>query len=153
MRINQTATAMGHSRGFTLIEIMVVIAILAILAVMVVPKLVGRTDEAKQVAAAVQIKNIEQALQMYKIDTGVYPSTEQGLEALVSKPTIGIIPKRWREGGYFPKVPKDPWGHLYVYISPGAHGDYDLVSYGDDGEPGGGGKAADIESWNLEPSL
>lgn len=151
MKTNLAGTSMRRSNGFTLIEIMVVIAILAILAVMVVPKLVGRTDEAKQVAAAVQIKNMEQALQMYKVDTGVYPSTEQGLEALVSKPTVGVIPRGWR--GYLPKVPKDPWGHRYVYISPGMHGDYDLISYGDDGEPGGEGKAADIESWKLEPSI
>lgn len=136
--------------GFTLIEIMVVITILAILSVLVVPKLVGRTDEAKRVAAKVQIKNIEEALQMYKLDNSVYPSTEQGLDALVHKPSVGQVPKNWREGGYLPKVPGDPWGNPFVYVSPGTHGDFDLVSYGADGENGGEGKSADIESWNME---
>lgn len=136
--------------GFTLIEIMVVVTILAILSVLVVPKLIGRTDEAKRVAAKVQIKNLEGALQMYKLDNGNYPTTEQGLDALVQKPTVGQTPKNWREGGYLPKVPKDPWGNPYVYVSPGTHGDYDVTSYGGDGESGGEGKSADIESWNME---
>ncbi|HZR47289.1 MAG TPA: type II secretion system major pseudopilin GspG [Candidatus Manganitrophaceae bacterium] len=136
--------------GFTLIEIMVVVTILAILSVLVVPKLIGRTDEAKRVAAKVQIKNLEGALQMYKLDNGNYPTTEQGLDALVQKPTVGQTPKNWREGGYLPKVPKDPWGNPYVYVSPGTHGDYDVTSYGGDGESGGEGKNADIESWNME---
>ncbi|NKE71398.1 type II secretion system major pseudopilin GspG [Candidatus Manganitrophus noduliformans] len=136
--------------GFTLIEIMVVITILAILSVLVVPKLVGRTDEARRVAAKVQIKSIEEGLQMYKLDNGDYPSTEQGLDALVNKPSVGEIPKNWREGGYLPKIPADPWGNQYVYVSPGTHGDFDLLSYGADGEGGGEGKSADIESWNME---
>lgn len=136
--------------GFTLIEIMVVVTILAILSVLVVPKLVGRTDEARRVAAKVQIKNIEGALQMYKLDNGSYPTTEQGLEALVQKPTIGDVPRNWREGGYIQKVPNDPWGNPYVYISPGTNGDYDLASYASDGESGGEGKNADVESWNME---
>jgi len=136
--------------GFTLVEIMVVVAILAILAAMVVPKLVGRTDDARRVAVQVQIKNIEQGLNLYKIDNGVYPDTEQGLDALVHLPTAGLLPKKWREGGYLPKVPPDAWGHPYFYTSPGAHGDFDLVSHGADGEPGGEGKDADIENWNIE---
>ncbi len=129
---------------------MVVITILAILAVLVVPKIVGRTDEARKIAAAMQIKNVEGALHLFKIDNGFYPSTEQGLEALVEKPTIGEIPKNWREGGYLSRVPKDSWGNLLVYISPGLHGEYDLISYGSDGVPGGEGRAADIESWSIE---
>lgn len=140
----------SSSAGFTLIEIMVVVTILAILSVLVVPKLVGRTDEAKRVAAKVQIKNIEGALQMYKLDNGDYPSTEQGLDALVQKPSVGTAPKNWREGGYLPKVPKDPWGNPYLYVSPGTHGDFDLSSHAADGESGGEGKNSDIESWNLE---
>lgn len=136
--------------GFTLIEIMVVLTILAVLAVIVVPRIVGRTDEARRIAAKVQIKNIEEALHLFKLDNGFYPSTEQGLDALVSKPTTGEMPKNWRDGGYLPKIPKDPWGNTYAYISPGTHGEYDLLSYGADGEPGGDGKDADIESWNLE---
>ncbi len=142
--------ALTSDRGFTLIEIMVVVTILAILAALVVPKLVGRSDDARRVAAKVQIKNIEGALQLYKLDSGIYPSTSQGLDALVEKPNIGQIPKNWKEGGYLAKVPKDPWGNPYAYLSPGRHGDYDLVSYGTDGEQGGEGKSADVESWDLE---
>lgn len=137
-------------RGFTLIEIMVVVFILALLAGIVVPRIMGRTDEARRTAAKVQIKNIEQGLQLFKLDNGSYPSTDQGLQALVIKPTIGLIPQHWREEGYLPKIPKDAWGYDYVYISPGAHGDYDLLSYGGDGELGGDGKDADVESWNLD---
>ncbi|HIE64571.1 MAG: type II secretion system major pseudopilin GspG [Nitrospira sp.] len=142
--------ASSFERGFTLIEIMVVVTILAILAALVVPKLVGRSDDARRVAAKVQIKNIEGALQLYKLDSGIYPSTSQGLDALVEKPNIGRIPNNWKEGGYLPKVPKDPWGKQYAYLSPGRHGDYDLVSYGPDGEQGGEGKNSDIESWDLQ---
>ena len=136
--------------GFTLIEIMVVVFILALLAGIVVPKIMGRTDEARRTAAKVQIKNIEGGLQLYKLDNGFYPSTDQGLDALVSKPTIGAVPRHWREGGYLPRVPVDPWSYEYVYISPGSHGEYDLMSYGSDGELGGPGKNADVESWNLQ---
>lgn len=135
--------------GFTLIEIMVVIAILAILAVIVMPKLVGRTDDARITAAKVQIRNIEEGLNLYKLDNGVYPSTEQGLEALVSPPTIGVVPKNWKEGGYLPKVPDDPWGNGFVYLAPGADGPYDLMSYGADGEEGGSGPAADIRAADI----
>ena len=141
---------MKNHRGFTLIEIMVVIVILALLAAVVVPRIVGRTDEARRTTAAVQIRNIESALHLFKLDNGFYPSTEQGLEALVTKPTIGQIPQRWREGGYLPKVPKDSWGFAYIYLSPGNHGDFDLISYGNDGEQGGDGNNADVESWHLE---
>lgn len=136
--------------GFTLIEIMVVIIILGLLVAIVAPKILGRTDDARITATKLQIRQLEEALHLYKLDNGVYPSTEQGLDALINKPTIGEIPSRWREGGYVPKIPNDPWTHPYVYISPGAHGDYDLSSYGADGEPGGEGKNADIESWNIE---
>lgn len=139
-------------KGFTLIELMVVIVILGILAAIIAPKIVGRTDEAKVTEAKVQIKNFETALKLYKLDSGVYPSTEQGLEALVSKPSAGSIPRNWREGGYLEqkKVPADPWGNKYLYSSPGAHGDYEIISQGADGARGGEGFAKDIESWNLE---
>lgn len=135
--------------GFTLIEIMVVIAILAILAVIVMPKLVGRTDDARITAAKVQMRNIEEGLNLYKLDNGVYPSTEQGLDALVSPPTVGVIPKNWKEGGYLPKVPVDPWGNEFVYLAPGADGPYDLMCYGADGEEGGTGPASDIRAAEL----
>lgn len=142
----------GGQRGFTLIELMVVIVILGILAAIIAPKIIGRTDEAKVTKAKVQIRNFETALKMYKLDNGTYPATEQGLEALIQKPAVGVIPKNWREGGYLEmnKVPLDPWGNKYVYLSPGAHGDFDLISYGADGVQGGEGFNADIESWNLD---
>jgi len=142
----------NNRSGFTLIEIMVVIVILAMLAAIVGPKLMGRTDDAKVTDARVQIKNIETSLKLYKLDTGTYPTTEQGLNALVTKPTVGVIPKNYKEGGYLEskKVPQDPWGNEYIYVSPGEHGDYDLLSYGADGAKGGDGKNADITSWDTK---
>ena len=143
---------LSNRGGFTLIEIMVVIVILAMLAAIVGPRLMGRTDDAKVTDARVQIKNIETALKLYKLDTGSYPSTEQGLGALVAKPTVGVIPNSYKEGGYLEskKMPKDPWGNDYLYVSPGEHGDYDLFSYGSDGAKGGEGKNADINSWDTK---
>jgi general secretion pathway protein G len=133
--------------GFTLIEIMVVIVILGLLAALVVPKLIGRTEEAKKTQARVQIKNIEQALGLFKLDNGFYPDTSQGLEALVRIPDAGRIPKNYKKDAYLDRVPKDPWGEPYVYVSPGTHGDYDISSYGADGVAGGEGEDADINSW------
>lgn len=145
-------SSLRDKRGFTLIEIMVVIAILALLAALVAPKIIGRSDDAKIADTKVQIKNFETALKLYKLDNGNYPSTEQGLQALVTKPTVGIIPKNYRDEGYLEskKVPQDAWGNDFVYLSPGEHGDYDLYSLGADGVKGGEGKNADIESWNLQ---
>jgi general secretion pathway protein G len=139
------------NRGFTLIEIMVVIVILALLAALVAPKLIGRSDDAKIADAKVQIRNIETGLKLYKLDSGVYPTTEQGLQALIEKPTTGQIPNNWRTGGYLESksIPKDPWKNDYFYLSPGEHGDYDLCSYGADGVKGGEGNNADICSWDL----
>ena len=134
--------------GFTLIEIMVVIVILGLLAALVVPKLIGRTEEAKKTQSRVQIKNLENALQLFKLDNGFYPGTDQGLEALVRVPEAGRIPKNYRKGGYIDRVPKDPWGNPYVYVSPGTHDDYDISSYGADGVAGGDGEDADINSWD-----
>jgi len=138
--------------GFTLIEIMVVIVILAMLAAFVGPKLMGRTDDAKIKTTGIQLKGLESALKLYKLDNGSYPSTEQGLGALVAKPTVGVIPKSYKEGGYLEgkAVPKDAWGNDYLYVSPGEHGDYDLFSYGSDGAKGGDGKNADITSWDTK---
>jgi general secretion pathway protein G len=143
---------LSNRKGFTLIEIMVVIVILALLAALVGPKLMGRTDDAKITDARVQIKNIETALKLYKLDTGTYPATEQGLQALISKPTVGVIPKNYKDGGYLEskKMPTDPWGTDYLYVSPGEHGDYDLFSYGADGAKGGEGKNIDITSWDTK---
>jgi general secretion pathway protein G len=133
--------------GFTLIEIMVVIVILGLLAALVVPKLIGRTEEAKKTQSRVQIRSIEQALELFKLDNGFFPTTDQGLEALVRMPDSGRSPKNYRKGGYLDRIPKDPWGSAYVYVSPGSHGDYDISSYGADGAPGGEGEDADINSW------
>jgi len=142
--------AYGGAAGFTFIEIMVVVAILAILAALVVPRIMGRTDDAKRTAAKVQIRNIEGALQLYKLDNGVYPSTEQGLKALVEKPSVGVIPKKWKLGGYLPKLPVDSWQNPYKYLSPSPKGDYEVISLGTDGEVGGEGINADIANWNLD---
>lgn len=140
-----------EQRGFTLIEILVVVFILSLLAAVVAPRLIGRTDDAKIAAAKQQLSNLETALKLFKIDNGFYPSTEQGLEALVKKPSVGRDAPNFRVGGYLEKqeVPKDPWGNPFVYISPGLHGDYDLMSYGGDGVEGGEGVDADLTSWNI----
>jgi general secretion pathway protein G len=138
--------------GFTLIELMVVIVILGILAGLIIPRIMGRPEEARQMKAQVQIESIETALRLYKLDSGSYPTTDQGLQALVEAPTVGELPRAWREGGYLEKgkVPRDPWGNEYVYLSPGVHGEYDLSSFGADGQPGGEGKDKDINSWDLD---
>jgi general secretion pathway protein G len=149
MRLRKTpADRLRRQAGFTLIEIMVVIVILGLLAALVVPRLVGRTEEAKRTQTRVQIKNIQQALELFKLDNGFYPSTDQGLDALVRTPESGRIPKTYRKGGYLERIPKDPWGNPYAYVSPGQHGDYDISSYGADGVPGGEGEDADVNSWD-----
>lgn len=139
-------------KGFTLIELLVVIVILGILATYVGTRIMGKPEEARRTQAKLQIQALENALKMYKLDNGDYPSTEQGLGALVEKPTVGNIPSHWREGGYLdkPRVPKDPWGHDFVYLYPGYHNPngFDLFSYGADGEPGGEGKDSDIGNWD-----
>ncbi len=137
----------GRKRGFTLVEILVVVVILGLLATLVVPRVVGRGEEAKRTAALVQIREIEQALDLFKLDNGFYPTTEQGLDALMEKPSISPEPRRYREDGYMKKIPQDPWGGEYIYRSPGDHDEYDLFSPGPDGEEGGEGKNADIVSW------
>ncbi len=136
-------------RGFTLIEIMVVVIILGVLAALVIPRFLDRPEEARRTKAEVDIRSIEEALALFKLDNGFFPSTDQGLKALVVKPETGRIPTRYADNAYLKKVPVDPWGNPYVYLSPGAHDAFDIISYGADGEPGGEGNDADIESWNL----
>jgi general secretion pathway protein G len=140
--------------GFTLIEIMVVVVILGILAAVVVPAIIGRPDEAKVQAAKLDIEGMTSALELYKLDNGAYPSTEQGLDALVRKPTTPPEPKKWQAGGYLKgnKGLIDPWGHPYYYLSPGKHNPqgFDLLSFGSDGIEGGEGNATDINNWSQE---
>ena len=138
-----------RARGFTLIEIMVVVVIMGILASLVVPKLIARTGESKVAAAKVDIATVMQALKLYRLDNQRYPTTEQGLQALIEKPTTGPAANGWKAGGYLEKMPKDPWGNPYQFLSPGVKGEVDLISLGADGQPGGSGADADIGSWEL----
>ena len=151
-RLCQSRAARLSQQGFTLIELMVVMVILGILAALVTPRIMDRPEEARRTKAEVQIRAIEQALNIYKLDNRNYPSTEQGLQALVSPPTLGQPARKWRQGGYLDrnKVPKDPWGGDYIYLSPGLHGDFDLISYGADNQAGGEGKDADVNNWELQ---
>jgi len=133
-----------RARGFTLIEVMVVVVILGLLAAIVVPKVMSRPDEARVVAARADIAAIVQALKLYRLDNISYPATEQGLQALVARPTTQPVPSNWKTGGYLDRVPKDPWGRDYQYLNPGVRGEMDVYSLGADGAPGGEGNNADI---------
>ena len=136
--------------GFTLIEIMVVVVILGILAAIVVPKVMDRPDAARVTKAKQDIRALESALNLYKLDNFNYPSTDQGLEALVKKPSGNPEARNWKQGGYLDRLPKDPWQHDYQYLNPGTHGEVDIFTYGADGRPGGDGYNADIGNWSLE---
>ena len=136
-----------RSAGFTLVEIMVVVVILGVLAVLIVPRVVGRTEEARAAAAKHDIAAIMQSLKLFRLDNGRYPTNEQGLQALVSKPQSGPSPANWRP--YLDKLPTDPWGNGYQYLNPGVHGEIDVFSLGADGQPGGSGADLDIGSWQL----
>ncbi len=142
----------NNDLGFTLIEMMVVIVILGILAMYVGPRILGRPEEARHVKARIDVASLESALKLYKLDNGMYPSTEQGLQALVEQPESGQLPKKWHRGGYLDKgkVPMDPWGNGFIYLSPGVYGDYDIISYGADGVPGGEDTDKDINNWEIE---
>ncbi len=142
-------TGLRAQRGFTLLEVMVVVVILGILAALVVPKIISRPDEARVIAARQDIASLMQALKLYRLDNQRYPTTEQGLQALASKPTAAPIPPNWKAGGYIERLPRDPWGNTYQYLSPGVHGEIDVFSFGADGAPGGEGNDADLGSWNL----
>lgn len=142
-------TRAARLSGFTLIEVMVVVVILAILAAMVVPKLMSRPDEARVVAARQDISTIMQALRLYRLDNLRYPTTEQGLAALVARPTVAPLPPNWKSGGYLERLPRDPWGNAFQYLNPGIRGEIDVFSFGADGVAGGEGLDADIGSWGL----
>ncbi len=143
-------TAPRLSAGFTLIEVMVVVVILSILAAIVVPRIMDRPDEARIVKAKQDIRALEAALNLYKLDNYTYPTTEQGLEALIQRPTSPPEPKNWKPGGYVDRLPKDPWGNDYQYLSPGQNGAIDLYSLGADGQPGGEGPDGDVANWELQ---
>lgn len=136
-------------RGFTLLEVMVVVVILGILAALIVPKIIGRPDEARAVAARQDIASLMQALKLYRLDNQRYPTTEQGLQALVARPTTAPLAPHWKAGGYVERLPNDPWGNPYQYLNPGVRGELDVFSMGADGATGGEGSDADIGSWNL----
>lgn len=140
----------GMQSGFTLIEIMVVVAILAILGATVVPMIMNRPEEARVVKAKQDIGTLEQSLELYRLDNFNYPSTDQGLQALIEQPTGDPEPSNWKDGGYVKKLPKDPWGREYIFLSPGESGDYDIISYGRDGAEGGESFDADISNWTTE---
>ncbi|KHT61759.1 general secretion pathway protein GspG [Photobacterium gaetbulicola] len=136
-------------RGFTLLEVMVVIVILGVLASLVVPNLLGNKEKADQQKVVTDISALEQALDMYRLDNSVYPTTDQGLEALVSKPSSSPEPRNYRDGGYIRRLPNDPWGNPYQYVMPGEHGAVDIFSLGADGQEGGEGINTDIGNWNM----
>lgn len=136
-----------YSAAFTLIEVMVVVVIMAILAAIIVPQILSRPDQAREVAARQDILSIDNAMELYKLDNGVYPSNEQGISALVQKPTSDPVPQNWNGPYIKGGVPTDPWGHAYHYQNPGQHGDIDIFSYGANNQPGGTGKDATIGNW------
>lgn len=139
----------SKNKGFTLLEIIVVVAIIAILAAYIAPKVAGRVDDARISKAKSDIRVLESSLELYKLDNFLYPSVEQGLDALVNKPS-GEGTKNWRDGGYIKKLTKDPWGNDYLYLYPGSNGEFDVYSLGADAAVGGEGEAADIGNWNLD---
>ena len=139
----------SRESGFTLIEIMVVVVIIAILAALIVPKVMSRPDEARIVAARQDVSTLMQALKLYRLDNLRYPSTEQGLAALVARPSAGPAASNWKAGGYLERLPRDPWGNPYQYLNPGLRGEIDVFSFGADGIAGGEGFDADVGSWSL----
>ncbi|WP_310625891.1 type II secretion system major pseudopilin GspG [Limnohabitans sp.] len=145
MPTSQTKPKIKRQRGFTLIELMVVLAIIGVLAALVVPNVLNRADDARVTAAKTDLGNLMQALKLYRLDNQNYPTAEQGLSALVAKPTAGPLPLNWKT--YVDKLPNDPWGRPYQYMNPGLKGEVDVLSLGADGQPGGEGKNADLGSW------
>ncbi|UWQ93529.1 type II secretion system major pseudopilin GspG (plasmid) [Rhodobacteraceae bacterium M382] len=147
--MHETTSAKGE-QGFSLLELMVVVVILSVLALVIVPRVIDRPDQARAARAQSDLAAISSAVQLYKLDNFRYPTTEQGLQALVSPPNAEPLAPNWASGGYMDRLPKDPWGQIYQYLSPGVHGDFDVFTYGADGVPGGAGADADIGSWSTQ---
>ena len=145
MKVLRTPLLRTVQRGFTLIELMVVLVIIGMLAAIIVPNVLDRADDARVTAARTDVNNLVQALKLYRLDNQRYPSAEQGLQALLTKPTVGTLPPNWKP--YLDKLPNDPWGHAYQYLNPGIKGEIDVFSLGADGKPGGEGRDADVGSW------
>lgn len=143
----QTKQSRARVAGFSLIELLVVLVILGLLMGIVAPQFIGEADTARTRTVFADFDRIKSALQIYKLDNYVYPTTEQGLQALVEKPTLEPIPRRWKSGGYVDRIPTDPWGNPYLYLSPGEHGPFDIYTLGADGVVGGDGPNADIGNW------
>jgi general secretion pathway protein G len=143
--IERRRVSTARQRAFTLIELMVVLVIIGVLAALIVPNVLERADDARSMAAKTDVNNLVQALKLYKLDNQRYPTSEQGLSALISKPTAGPIPPNWKP--YLDKLPNDPWNNAYQYLNPGIKGEIDVLSFGADGQPGGEGKNADVGSW------
>ena len=146
---NRFTTNLAGSKqsGFTLIEVMVVIAIIGIMASLIVPRIMSKPDEARVIAAKQDIGTLVQALKLYRLDIGRYPTTQQGLQSLVEKPVTEPVPQNWKTGGYLDRLPKDPWGNAYQYTNPGTHSESDVFSFGADNKPGGTGFDADLGNW------
>ena len=145
MKFRSSLLRRSAQAGFTLIELMVVLVIIGVLAALIVPNILDRADDARATAAKTDVNNLMQALKLYRRDNQRYPSSEQGLQALVAKPTAGMIPPNWKP--YLEKLPNDPWARPYQYLNPGIKGEIDVMSFGADGQPGGEGKNADVGSW------
>lgn len=145
----QTAETYDHNgdEGFSLLELMVVVVIMSILALVIVPRIIDRPDQARAARVQSDLATLQNAVKLYRLDNLRYPTTEQGLQALISAPVSEPVPKNWAQGGYIDRLPKDPWGVEYQYLSPGVYEDFDIFTFGADGVPGGTGANADIGSW------